>query len=339
MYIDDIDERDLELLHALQIAPRVGWSDAGRILGANRATLAERWHRLRSAGLAWVTAHPGGSYRSVTLALVEVDCLPGARARVVEAVCGDPRVVTVEESTRGRDMLLTVITADLAGMTAFLLDDLETLEGVARERSYIATAVHRHGTHWRLNALTPAQQSAFERLAGPRRPTDRIAPPRDAWPLMEALAYDGRASAADLARATGRNPSTVRRQLDRLLRSDLVSFRCELAAEVSGWSVSSTWRARVEPADHDRTIAALATLPELRMCVSTTGDTNIAMSMWTHSVHDMRRIEGLFSHHLPWLRLRDSAVNLRTPKRMGWLLDSSGRATGRVIPSTALCRW
>lgn len=179
MHRDAIDERDLELLHALQIAPRVSWTDAARILGASRATLAERWQRLCAAGLAWVTAHPGGSYRNVTLALVEVDCVPGARARVVEAVCRDPRAVTVEESTRGRDLLLTVVTADLAGLTGFLLDELETLDGVARQRSYVATTVHRHGSHWRLDALSPDQQAAFERVAV--RPVEAVTPPR-CWP-------------------------------------------------------------------------------------------------------------------------------------------------------------
>jgi len=336
---DKIEEGDLELLHALQIAPRVSWAEAARILGTSRATLAARWQRLRADGLAWVTAHPGGSYRNVTLALVEADCLPGARAQVVEGICRDPRVVTVEESTRGRDLLLTVITADLAGLTALLLDDLETLPGVARQRSYLATTVHRHGSHWRLDALSPAQQAAFERIARAASAASPASPSRNAWPLIDALSRDGRATAAELARATGRNTATVRRQFERLVRSDLISFRCELAAEISGWPVSSTWTARVEPADHDRTIAALATLPELRMCVSTTGDTNIAMTMWTHSLHDMRRVEGLLGQRMPWLQLRDSAVNLRTPKRMGWLLDAAGRSTGTVIPATALRGW
>lgn len=339
MHTDGIDERDLELLHALQIEPRVSWSDAARILGSSRATLVERWNRLRSAGLAWVTAHPGGSYRNVTLALVEVDCLPGARAQVVEAVCRDPRAVTVEESTRGRDLLLTVITADLPSLTTFLLEDLEALPGVARQRSYLATTVHRHGSHWRLDALAPAQQVGLQRTSRVAPAAEALTPPRHAWPLIEALARDGRATAAELAHATGRNASTVRRQLDRLLRSDLLSFRCELAAEISGWSVSSTWTARVEPADHERTIRALAALPELRMCLSTTGDTNIAMTIWTHSLADMRRIERLLGQHLPWLQLRDNAVNLRTPKRMGWLLDPAGRATGTVIPPDALRAW
>jgi DNA-binding Lrp family transcriptional regulator len=333
---DAIDEPDLALLHALQITPRVSWAEAARVLGSNPATLAARWNRLRERGLAWVTAYPGGSYRQVTLALVEVDCLPGARKSVVEAVCRDPRAVTVEESTRGRDLLLTVITPDLAALTAFVLDDLEALPGVERQRTYVATAVHRHGTHWRLDALDPAQVSALEAEQARATPAERATPPARAWPLIEALAVDGRRTAADLARSTGRNTATVRRQLARLVGSDLLSFRCELATEVSGWSVSSTWTAHVEPADHERTIAALATLPELRMCLSMTGDANIAMTVWTRSLHDMLRIERLFGERLPWMRLRDNAVNLRTPKRMGWMLDERGRATGEVVVPTAL---
>lgn len=336
MHADVLEERDLELLHGLQIAPRVSWTDAGRILGANPSTLAERWARLRSSGLAWVTAHPGGSYRNVTLALVEVDCLPGARAEVVQAVCKDPRVVTVEESTRGRDLLLTVITPDLPALTAFLLDELESLPGVERQRSYLATAVHWHGSDWRLDALDPRQEAAFADAARAAEPAATVTPPRDAWPLIQGLAHDGRATAADLARVTGRNPATVRRQLGRLLASDLLSFRCELASEVSGWAVSSTWTARVPSADHEGTLAALRTLPALRMCLSTTGDTNIAMTVWTRSVHDTLRIERLLGQQLPWLQLRDIAVNLRTPKRMGWMLDPTGRATGTLVVPDAL---
>jgi hypothetical protein len=80
-------------------------SPARAVIGA--ATLAACWERLTSQGPAWVTAYPGGSYRRVTLALVELDCLPRTRAGVLAEVCRDPRVVTVEESIRGRDVLRT----------------------------------------------------------------------------------------------------------------------------------------------------------------------------------------------------------------------------------------
>jgi hypothetical protein len=51
------------------------------------------------------------------------------------------------------------------------------------------------------------------------------------------------------------------------------------------------------------------------------------------------RIERLFGERLPWMRLRENAVNLRTPKRLGWMLDAHGRATGEVVvPSDLAAR-
>jgi DNA-binding Lrp family transcriptional regulator len=328
----DLSERDRELLHALQVAPRVSWAEAARILDSTPAALARRWARLRERGLAWVTAHPGGTYRGLTLAMVEVDCLPGRRADVVRAVCADPRAVTVEESTRGRDLMLTVITPDLLSLTRFVLDELERLPGVERQRTYLATTVHRHGTHWRIDALTPAQVRALEQVARVR-PTGLL---RDEdRPLLPLLALDGRRSAADLARLTGRNPATVRRQLARVVGCEQLSFRTELASSASGWSVSSNFTAHVDPVDHARTVTALATLPELRLCLSTTGETNLVMTTWTRSLDDLLSIEQLLGEKMPWLRLHESAVNLRTPKRMGWLLDEAGRATGEVVVPSA----
>ncbi|MDQ0381379.1 Lrp/AsnC family transcriptional regulator [Amycolatopsis thermophila] len=325
-------ELDLELLHGLQIAPRISWAEAARILGSTPATLAARWARLRREGLAWVTAHRGGGYPPPVLALVEVDCLPGARAEVVRAMCADRRAVTVEESTRGRDLLVTTLTRDLDGLTEFVLDDLGSLPGVERQRTSVITTLHRHGGDWRLGALDRWQEAAFEAAAKAMRPARGVTPPDDAGPLLEVLATDGRATAADCARATGRNPATVRRQLARLLASGTLSFRCEVTQPVSGHPISSTWLVAVSPADQERTVAALATLSELRMCASITGDATIAFTVWTSSLADITRLERLIGERLPWLSVRDSGINLRTRKRMGWLLDPAGRATGEVIP-------
>lgn len=243
MHYSVITELDLQLLHGVQIAPRVTWADAARILGSTPTTLGARWSRLRREGLAWVTAHRGGEHRRPVLGLVEVDCSPGSRAAVIRALCADRRAVTVEESTRGRDLLVTTLTRDLDGLTEFVLEDLLAVPGVARQRTAVITTLHRHGGDWRLGALDRWQEAAFEAAAKATRPVRGTAPPDDADPLLGVLAGDGRASAADCARATGRNPATVRRQLGRLLASGTLSFRCEVAQVVSGRPVSSTWLA------------------------------------------------------------------------------------------------
>lgn len=85
----DLDEQDLALLHALQIAPRLSWADAARVLGPTPATLAGRWERLRSQGMAWVTVHVG-RLRNVTVAFVELDVAPTGRGEVIDVLCRDP---------------------------------------------------------------------------------------------------------------------------------------------------------------------------------------------------------------------------------------------------------
>src|SRR5437879_3119565 len=45
--------------------------------------------------------------------------------------------------------------------------------------------------------------------------------------------------------------------------------------------VSSTWTATVAPADQQRTVEALTAIPELRLCASITGDSNVAFTFWT----------------------------------------------------------
>lgn len=332
------DEQDLVLLHALQIAPRAGWAELARALGSTAPAWAARWVRLRETGLAWVSTYPA-SLTDYLVAMVEVDCEPARRSEVVRDLCLDPRVVSVEEAAVGSDLILTTMIRDLPRLTRFLLEDLPRQPGVVRHQAHLATAIHHQGSDWRLDALDAAQRRAVRAARGTATAPQTqggSGPPAGMWPLIEALAHDGRATAADLARTTGRNPATVRRQLARLLDSGSLIFRCEVAQLSSRWPVIGSWHARVPIAEHERTAAALSTLPELRLCLSTTGVSNLFFTVWARSLPDLLRIERLLGERLPWLELAESTVTLRTHKRMGWLLDEEGRCTGEVVAPDAL---
>lgn len=327
---------DLQLVNALQIAPRVSWSEASQILDVGAQVLAARWDRLRASGAAWVTVHPGGTYRHQTTALVEVDCRAGAHREVVAQLCADPRVVTVEESTQGYDLLLTVMTADMARMSQFVINELGEMAGVASRRTYVATAVHRDGSSWRLDALEKSQVRELENVARRSHAVGVTTPPVNAWPIIQELSSDGRRTAADIAARIGRNPATVRRQLPRVLASGTLSIRCEVAQSAARRPISCTWRARLRPADQTKTVAALGTLPNLRLCMSTTGEANLLITAWAIDLARVLEIEQDLGAKLPWLTLRDSGINLRTAKRVGWLLDERGYATGSLITPSAL---
>jgi DNA-binding Lrp family transcriptional regulator len=91
----EVSEDDLRIINALQIAPRISWSDAAGILGVHATTLAARWDRLREAGAAWTTAHLIGDPKQMCLALVDVDCEMRQRAGVTAALAAMTEVVTV----------------------------------------------------------------------------------------------------------------------------------------------------------------------------------------------------------------------------------------------------
>lgn len=323
------DELDLKLLHGLQIAPRVSWAHAARVLQTSPVTLMGRWDRLRSQGLAWVAAHPSGQDEVLT-AFVEVDLEPGRGREAIAVLARDPRAMSIEQSARGRDLSLTVMARDLTALSHYLLDVLPSVPGVQRQRARLALQIHRQGRDWRLHTLDHAQREGFEAA---RRQSYSMAGdlPRDPQPIIDALALDGRAGAAEIARATGRNPATVRRHLARIVGSGALSFRCEIAQDPTLWGLNCTWLIRVPEEAKERTVAALTTLPEMRLCVSTTGDTNLFVTVWARSASDLMRLERLVGERMPWLSLVESIVTMRTVKRFGWLVGDGDRATGEVV--------
>lgn len=323
------DELDLQMLHGLQIAPRAPWAKAARVLGASPVTLMNRWERLRAEGLAWIVAHPSGR-ADVLTAFVDVDLEPGRHREAITALVQDPCALSIEQSARGRDLLVTVMARDLTALSQYLLDHLPSLPGVQRQRASLALQIHRQGKDWRLQSLDQRQREGFEMMG--RAPGQTGPMPRDPGPIVDALLRDGRAGAADIARLTGRNPATVRRHLARVVGSGALSFRCEIAQDPTLWGLHCTWLARVAEEEKERTVAALATLPELRLCVSTTGETNLLVSVWARSPSDLMRLERLVGERMPWFALVESVVMLRTIKRFGWVVDDRGRATGEVVP-------
>lgn len=334
----ELSEEDLALIHALQIAPRVSWAEAARVLGSTPASLAARWQRLRTAGLAWLTVHSGLRSHDV-VAFVDLRVDPARRAEAIERIARDHRAASVEETADGRDLALTVIVPDHDSLATFALDELPTVPGVRAVNTHVATRVHRQGADWRLDSLDPDQQAALREAARHAKSPSGGRIPDSCWPVVERLAQDGRQNAAEIARSLGRDPATVRRQVARLLATDALAFRCEVAGVRTRWPIVCKWFAQVPMTELDHAVRSLSTLPELRLLVSTAGQSNLTFLVWARSTGDLIRIERLVNEKLPSLRLLESVLTLRTRKRMGWLLDEHGRATGEmVLPHSLLPR-
>ncbi|MET3367558.1 Lrp/AsnC family transcriptional regulator [Arthrobacter sp. M2012083] len=332
----ELSEEDLRLVNTLQISPRISWSDAGDVLGVHATTLASRWERLKGAGAAWTTAHLMGDPKDMCLAMVDIDCEMHLRPDVTSAVAQLPEVITVEEAASNRDLTLTVITRDLGQFSTEVLPKLKEIRGLTKYHTSLCTRIHTSGYAWRLNVLSKAEQQAIRALAGAESTqSTHDAPvlplPENHLALIPFLARDGRATAAEIARALGRNPATVQRQLGRVLNSRMLSFRCEVAQQFSGFPITVQWFANVPAGEHQAAATEMRAIRNVRFAASTTGRTNFTMIMWLRSLADVMEMELTIQQRIPGIELVESVVMLNTAKRVGWMLNPDSTATGTVV--------
>ncbi|MDQ4488956.1 Lrp/AsnC family transcriptional regulator [Sinomonas sp. ASV486] len=326
--LDVLSEEDLELINALQIAPRVTWQDAGAILGVRPATLAARWERLESQGLAWITSYGVGDPTEMTLAFVDVDCSPGTVMSVADALNAIPEVQTVELPAGHHDAMLTVFTRSLYDYANVVAPAILAIPGVERIHAALGSTLHQAGHSWRIPALDAKKSAAFAQLAERPRSSGPLTPA--CHDLLPLLARDGRASSAQMAKELGRNPSTVQRQLAKVLGSGLVAFRCDVAQLAVGFPATCTWYAKVPSGQHTAAAAAIRSIRSVRLSASITGRANFIVTMWLRSVAEVAAAEMAMAEKVPGIEFLESIVVLRVTKRMGVLVGPDSRARGRV---------
>ena len=337
----ELSEDDLALIQVLQVHPRLGWADAAKVLGVHATTLAARWERLRSSGAAWVTAHLAGNPQQMLLAFVAVDCEMNQRDAVTAQLAALPEIVTVEEAASNRDLMLTVITRSLEEFSTNVVARMKSIEGLTKYQTALCTRLHTSADEWRLNILDKAQLATLRTLGQGAEGAGRHAAAAGDLPpshlaLLPYLARDGRATAADIARELGRHPATVQRQLNRVLASGILLFRCELAQRYSSFPVTCQWFANVPAGRHEEAAAAFRTISNVRLSASTTGPTNFVIIMWLQSLADVMTAELALQQKVPGIELVESVVMLRTVKRVGWMLNEDTTASGAVVHAGTL---
>ena len=249
----ELPPEDLELVHALQIAPRASWTQLGAALGRHPTTLAARWDRLRADGRSWVTAHLGTSGTQGCATFIGLECRPGRRAEVLERLCAVPEIGTVEESARAWDVRLTVLTRSWEQMTRDVLPLVRADPAILRAQLTVATRLHAIGSNWRLDVLSPEQQRRVSALRSEaHRPHGAV--PAHLEEMTAVLQADGRATAAQIAAATGTHPTTAARHLHQALETGRIDrtlpfIRREgLKALTGDWPSQAAARAGIKDA-------------------------------------------------------------------------------------------
>ncbi|MER5525867.1 Lrp/AsnC family transcriptional regulator [Streptomyces sp. NPDC002677] len=325
-----IDEDDVALIDALHINPRASFEQLGATLDLSSATVGRRWRRLTRSGAAWVSSAPGPAM-PLAGAVVDVTCAPGQVTEVARTLAENPRVASIHLTSGTWDLFALVVAQDIANLSALLVDDLAPTPGVHSTRARPVMELFS-GAHWRLGAIGP--NAAHELSAGnPEHHSQTAVREPDAFDkaLYQALQVDGRMSLRDLAQRLGRSESTVKRRLDHLTRTGMLTFRTDFIRFAGGWHLYVALSLRVPDELLYEAGRDIGRWPETRVCAAVAGAANLFV---TAQLHDLRALEPLLRRiraARPGIEIDDRQIVLRSVKSWGRLLGPDGRAVD-VVP-------
>lgn len=325
----DVTNDDLRLVNALQVRPRASWSALARAIGSDPVTLARRWERLQSRGIAWIAVYPGGRG---AMALVEVECAPADTLTITEHLTRDPEVLTIDLTTGNRDILVTLL-AGREQLADYVLHRMSAVPLIRTLRTQIATSVISDARRWRLRALDAAEVAAIE--AEPERPA-RAKVSRDTeTALLTILTRDPRITVSALAAELSMSKTRAGAALASVLAMERIVLRTEIARPYSEWPVYAWYFLAVEPRERASTVARLSTLREARLAASMIGSYDLALAVWLRSLDDVSKLETYLADHFPQARVVDRSVVLRTPYHLKRRIDLRGRSlVTRAVPQT-----
>lgn len=334
------DELDLAIVNCLQLRPRASWTLVGEALDLDPVTVARRWQRLSSAGIAWVTGRATGHGTPEScLAVIELSCSSAETLAIAELVAKLPHVLSVEHTSGPRSLTILVEVRDLAFLSRFLLESVGSIPGVVATSSHAVTKVYSMGDHWQLHVLDAAQRAVMtrdmpRRVDGITSEQADLSRPYDAVDrkVVLLLGEDGRMPVATIAARAGLSESTVRRRLADLVNNGRVVLRCDIALPDSGWPVITWLWAYAAAGDIDAIATTLRRIPGIRVCWRISGgQPNLMLALTTHSLHELSLVEARLAAEVPRLSILDRSMVLRSIKRMGRELDLAGRSV-RSVP-------
>ncbi|WP_261574600.1 Lrp/AsnC family transcriptional regulator [Frankia gtarii] len=319
------DRLDRQIMHALQVDGRAPFARIGEVLGVSDQTVARRYARLRGTGTLRVLGLVDPLRIGLTAWLVRVRCTPDAAASVGEALARRTDTRWVSLISGGTEISCIVQGAAPGQDDTLLLQQLPRTPRVVQVTAHALLHVffgRDLSPLTRTGPLGPAQTAALTPPDAPaRRLTETTEDPvrlgRDDQRLLDALAVDGRTSAAELATATGWSQTTVRRRLSELRSSGALYYDLDFDhATMLGHLRASLWL-EVEPARLAEVGAALAEHEEVAFAGATTGTANLYAAVVCRDAGALYRYLTGPVAAIPGIRRLETAPIHRTLKGTG----------------------
>jgi DNA-binding Lrp family transcriptional regulator len=338
---DVLDDLDRQIIRAIQIEPRAGFSRIAAVLGTSEQTVARRYRRLRGDGLLRVVGLVDSRYLGQSEWIIRVGCRPGGAGQLAEALARRDDVSWVALSAGGSEIVGSVKSRSAQQRDELLLQRLPATSQVLSMTAH--ALLHRYAggeaTDWAGygDLLTPGQAEALRPrgagepgIAGPDTAESDTAESDtgeavtlrpDDTPLLDELARDGRCSYAALAAASGWTQGRVTRRLETLRRAGVVYFDVDLATQLLGFTTSAYLWLTVEPGSLAAVGEQIASHPEVPFASAITGSANLVASVVCRDTEALYRYVTTKISAASGVRQLEISPILRRIKQAGTRMD------------------
>ncbi|ALE04891.1 hypothetical protein AL755_04220 [Arthrobacter sp. ERGS1:01] len=324
-----LSELDLEIVNALQVNPRADWARVADALNLSAPTIARHWSALAEQGLAWVTPAPGPRYPRVGWsAFIYLSSSPADHEALVHRLCAEPAFGTVSLVSGAHDFFIDCFASSHEALMDILTGSFADLPGVTGREIVLITKLYRQATDWRHGTLEPGRARAV--AAGRQVPQQEFQPDRLDAVLLEELARDGRATWAELGAACGVSPQTAKRRLERFLATGYVALRCDTSMAFQQDLREVTLVLNVPATQVDAVGGYFADLPSCRLSAQVLGAQNLVVTLWVRDYLEVQGHERELAIRAPQSTVISRQAVIRNYKRLGHLLDETGRSCGLV---------
>ena len=287
--LDDLDRR---IIQALYIDPRAPFSRLADVLGSSEQTVARRYRRLFDGHVLRVVGQHDSQRLGQSDWAARIRCAPGTAPAVATKLAQRTDTAWVQLISGGTEIFTTIRSRDRQERTPLLLGQLTVGRQIIAVEAYCLLHLFVTGSAPSLGANVLSRDE-IEQLRSPPA-TTRLSPDRSTakmdesdWPLVQALAEDGRASYRTLAVRTHWHESTVRRRVEELTASGVLFFDLDVPLDVVGINSPALLWMNVMPAKLTEIGQALASRPEIPFVAATTGTTNMLASLNCQDDHSL----------------------------------------------------
>ncbi|WP_164512887.1 Lrp/AsnC family transcriptional regulator [Leucobacter chromiireducens] len=320
-----LDELDFQIIHALQVDPRVRWNALSAVLGVDAHTLARRWQRLVDGGAVWLSAMQG-SRGLDALALIEVDSFPGQVLAAARSIAELPGVGSIELATGACDLFVTLFARDEDALARFLLEEIGAIPEVRAVRSHLVSRVYKEGSEWTIQALSAAQVSRIPAPRAAREASAKRIDPALAAAIRDTLHTDVRMPVAELGARVGVSGQRAADALARLREQGHLQLRADMSERFNPYPAVNWLFLQLPAPSLAAALERFVSVPAVQFAASSTGPANVIVAIGARDRRGLLAAEVELAQLVPGLEVKNRMTMLRLYRHLGREVNGFERA-------------